>query len=133
MRCARAVQKVGYCGHIFSDGQGDRSEHCVAIHRTTQILTQSKNSIMGKNKLCFTLKSRLLSVFYLHLVFLPCGRMLSQRWVVFRVVTGKLMYYWALCASKLIDQQDPPQNEQREFCGLRTWCRGVGRWGVNEG
>ena len=43
------MQKVGYSGRFFPDGQGDRNNHCVPIHRllvhrTAQILTQSKNS-----------------------------------------------------------------------------------------
>ena len=42
--CAVPVRKVGYCGPGVPHGQGARSNYCVAIHRTTQILTQSKNS-----------------------------------------------------------------------------------------
>ena len=44
VRCACAVRKVGYLGPVFPDGQGDRSNCCVPIHRTAPILTQSKNS-----------------------------------------------------------------------------------------
>ena len=36
-----------------------------------------------------TENARMLSVFYLNLLFLACERMLPPRWVVFRVVTGK--------------------------------------------
>ena len=42
-RCARAVRQVGYFAPVFPDGQGDRGNYCVPVHRTTQILTQSKN------------------------------------------------------------------------------------------
>ena len=62
MRCARAVQKVGYFGPIFPDGQGDHSNYCVAIHRTTQILTQSNNSDNELKQTIFPTKNaRLLS------------------------------------------------------------------------
>ena len=43
-RCACAVRAVGYFGHVLPDGAGDRSNDCVPIRRTAQILTQSKNS-----------------------------------------------------------------------------------------
>ena len=39
----RTVQKVGYFGPLSPDGQGDCGNHCVPIHRTARILTQSKN------------------------------------------------------------------------------------------
>ena len=35
--CARAVQKAGHFRPIFPDGQGDRGNYCVPIHRTAQI------------------------------------------------------------------------------------------------
>ena len=44
---ARAVWKLGYFGPVFPDGQGDCSSYCVPIHRTAQILTQSKTEIMN--------------------------------------------------------------------------------------
>ena len=44
VRCARAVRKVGYFGPVSPDGRGDRSNCCVPMRRTAQILTQSKNS-----------------------------------------------------------------------------------------
>ena len=37
------VRKVGCFGPVFPDGQGDRGNYCVPIHRTAQILAQSKN------------------------------------------------------------------------------------------
>ena len=57
-----AVQEVGYSGPIFPDGRGDRSTYCVPMHRTTHILTQSKNSDNGLEQTMFHTKStRLLS------------------------------------------------------------------------
>ena len=44
VRCARTVRKVGYLGLVFPDGQGDRSNYCVPVHRTIQTHAQSKNS-----------------------------------------------------------------------------------------
>ena len=44
MCCARAVRRVGYFGPVPPGGQGDRNNYCAPIHRTAQILTQSKNS-----------------------------------------------------------------------------------------
>ena len=35
--------------------------------------------------------------FCLHPLFLPRGRLLPRRWVVFGVVTGTLTHLWALC------------------------------------
>ena len=97
-RCARAVRKVGYFGPVFPDGQGDCGNHCVPMHRTAQILTQSKNSHNELTQTIFRTKNaRLLSVVYLHLLFLPCGRMLPLLWVVFMVDTGQLSHSWALC------------------------------------
>ena len=89
VRCARAVRKVGYFGPVSPDGQGDCGNYCLPRHRTTQILTQSKNSDNKLNKLCFILK---MPDFCLNLLFSPC-----VAWVVFRVVTGKLTHYRALC------------------------------------
>ena len=43
VRCARAVRKVGYFGPVSPDGEGDCGHYCVPMHRTAQILTQSKN------------------------------------------------------------------------------------------
>ena len=56
----------------------------------------------------------MLAVFYLNTLFLPFGQMLSKRWVVFRVVTGKLSYYWALCRNSpsclhMLCPPPPPQ------------------------
>ena len=41
---AHAVRNVGYFGPVSPDGQGDRNNRCVPVHRTAQILTRSKNS-----------------------------------------------------------------------------------------
>ena len=43
MRCARNVRTVGYFGPLSPNGEGDRSNYRVPIHRAAQILTQSKN------------------------------------------------------------------------------------------
>lgn len=95
MRCARGVQKVGYLGPMFPDDPGDCSNNCVPIHRTVQILTQSQNSDNAVKQTMFhTENVRLLSesaVFALW-TYLP------RWWVVLRVVMGKLLYYWVLCA-----------------------------------
>ena len=93
MRCARAVRKVGCFRPVFPDGQGDRGHYRVPIHRTAQILTQSK--ISNELKPCFTLK---MPDCCLNLLFLPCGHMLPWCWVAVRVVTGKLPYHRVLCA-----------------------------------
>ena len=37
------MRKVGYFGPIFPDGQGDRKNYCVPMHRTAQILTEYKS------------------------------------------------------------------------------------------
>ena len=53
-----------------------------------------------------TENARMLSAFYLNLMFSP----LPQWWVVFRVVTGKQIYHWALgprCVRAV--QKRPPQ------------------------
>ena len=39
-----AVQIAGYFRPVSPDGEGDRGNHCGPRHRTSQILTQSKNS-----------------------------------------------------------------------------------------
>ena len=79
------MRKVGCCGPGFPDGQGDRGNHCVPMHRTAQTPTQSKNSANELKQMMFhTENARLLSVFYLNLLFLPW--MLPRWWVVFRVV-----------------------------------------------
>ena len=73
VRCARAVcavRKVGSFRPAFPDGQGDRSNYCILRHRTTQILTQSKNSDNELTQLCFTPK---MLECCLNLLFLPCG------------------------------------------------------------
>ena len=47
---------------IFPNGQGERSNYCVPIHRTTQILTQSNNSDDELERTIFPTKhARLLS------------------------------------------------------------------------
>ena len=54
-----------------------------------------------------TENATLLSVFSLTPVFLLCGRMLPWWWLVFRGVTGKPTYYWALrvrCAEMPFDR-----------------------------
>ena len=57
-----------------------------------QIPPQSTNSSNEfKQTMFHTSNARMLSVFHLNLLFLPCGRVLTQWWVVFRVVTGKLI------------------------------------------
>ena len=72
-----------------------------------------------------TENARMLSVFYLNLLFLPCGRMLPQWWVVFRVVRGQLIYCWALyvhCAETLpsekISARDRTHRVVKMHCGL---------------
>ena len=61
--CARCA-KVGYLRPVFLDGKGDRGNHCFSIHRTAQILTQSKNSDNElKQPMFHTENARLLSVF----------------------------------------------------------------------
>ena len=61
-----------------------------------QIPTQSK---FGDNELKQTMLhteyATLLAVFYLNLLFFPCG--LPRWWAVFKVDTGQLSCYWALC------------------------------------
>ena len=42
LRCAKS--RLFFFGPVFPDGQGDRGHYCVPRHRTTRILTQSKNS-----------------------------------------------------------------------------------------
>ena len=74
----RAVRDVGCFGPGSPDGQGDRKDCCVRIHRTAQVLTQSTNSDSAP----FHTESAGL------LLFVPCGRMLCEGWVVCRVVTG---------------------------------------------
>ena len=91
VRCACAVRKVGYFGPVFPDGQGDRSNDCVPMHGTAQILTQSKNSDDELNKLDFPLK---MPDCGLNLLLLPSGRSLPGSWVVFRVATGTLRDSW---------------------------------------
>ena len=48
MRCARTVpalcEKEAIFSTVFPDDQGDRSNCCVPVHRTTQTVTQSKTS-----------------------------------------------------------------------------------------
>ena len=55
----------------------------------SRFLLSPKTQITNEPNLCFTLK---MSDCCLNLLFLPCGHMLPWRWVVFRVVTGKLTY-----------------------------------------
>ena len=100
MRCARAVRKVGYFGPMFPDGPGDRSNDCVPIHRTAQILTQSQNSDNEVKQTMFrTENARLPSkkmccVCPVDVAFLVV--------VVLRVVTEKLNCYWALQGHRLV-------------------------------
>ena len=62
MRCACAVQKVGYFGPISPNGQGDGGHDCVARRRTAQIPIQSKNSDDELKQTVFPTKNaRLLS------------------------------------------------------------------------
>ena len=62
VRCARAVRKVVYFRPVFPDAEGDRGHHCVRRRRTTEILTQSKNSDNELNRRTFpTENTRLLS------------------------------------------------------------------------
>ena len=57
-----AVQKVGYFGPGFPNGQGDRSSYCVPIRGAAQIPTQSKNSDNEPKQSVFhTENARLLS------------------------------------------------------------------------
>ena len=53
-----------------------------------------KTQIMSQTDLCFALK---MPDCCLNPVFFACGHMLPRWWVVFRVVTGKQIYCWALC------------------------------------
>ena len=63
-----------------------------------QTPTHSENSDNDlKHTMFHTENARMLSVFSANLLFSPCGRMLPWSWVVFRVVTGQLIYYRALC------------------------------------
>ena len=86
MRCACAVHKIGYFRPVFPDGQGDRGHHCVPMHSTAQIMSQNKGYFALKIPSCC-----------LNVLFLPCGHMAPRWWMVFRVETGKLTHYWALC------------------------------------
>ena len=62
VRCARALRKVGYFRPVSPDGQRDRSNYCVPVCRTAQILTQSNNSEDELNQPMFhTENARLLS------------------------------------------------------------------------
>ena len=54
--CACTLRKVGYCRPIFPDGPGDRSNYCVPIHGSSQILTQPKNSDNELKQPTFPLK-----------------------------------------------------------------------------
>ena len=83
--------QVGYFEPGVPAGQGNRINHCVPTDRTAQILPQSKNLDNERKQIMFHIENaRLLSVFYLNLLFLPCGHMLPGWWVVFRVVTQQL-------------------------------------------
>ena len=94
--CARCV--VGYLGPAFPDGKGDCGTHCVPRHRTAPDAYSVKNPrYESKQTMFHTETARALSVFYLNLLFLPCGRMLPWWCVVFRVLTGKRTDYWVLC------------------------------------
>ena len=94
--CARAVRKVGYFRPVFPDGQGDSGDYRVPIHRITEILTQSKDSDNElKQSILHTANGRLLSepaVFALWTYASPVDICFS------RVVAGKLIYHWVLCA-----------------------------------
>ena len=82
-RCAKS-------GPIFPDGQGERSNYRVPMHKTTQILTQSK---ISDNELQQTIlptkNTKLLSKSAVFALW----TYLTLWWVVIRVVTGKLTYY----------------------------------------
>ena len=56
------LSQIACLSPIFTDGQGDRSSYYVPIHRTNQILTQSKNSDNELKQTIFPKKNaRLLS------------------------------------------------------------------------
>jgi len=92
---ARTLREVGYFGPIFPDGQGDRSNCCVPTYGTAQILTWSKNSDIELKQTMFPNKNA--TWLSESAVFALCLQV-PRRWVVFRVVTGTLIYYGALCA-----------------------------------
>ena len=71
MHCARAVSTVGSFGPIFPDGQGDCIHYCVPIHRTTQVLTQYKNSDNELKQMVLPTK---MPDWCANLLVLPCGR-----------------------------------------------------------
>ena len=58
--------------------------------------------------------TRTLSVFYPNLLFLPCRHMLLRWWVVSRVVTGQLLYHWALCTRCAETPPSTPHGLRRE-------------------
>ena len=86
--CTRAVREVGYLRPVSPHGQGNRSNNRVPVGRTAQILTQSPRIMI---KPTFVSHEKCV-----HLLLLPCERS-SPGGGVFRVVTGMLMYCWALC------------------------------------
>ena len=65
---------------------------------------EAQNSDELKQTMFHTESARLLSVFYLNLLFLPSGCMLPWWWVLFRAVTGKLAY----CCALLPHCAEPP-------------------------
>ena len=92
--CVRAVQNVGY---VLPMAKVTEVPTGFPDKGLPQIPTQSNNSAHELKQTMFhTQNARMLSVFYLNLLFylnLPCGRMLPLWWLVFRVVTGKLTCY----------------------------------------
>ena len=83
-----------------TQGQGTQNwkSSCVPMRRTAQIRTQSKNSGDELKQATFHIgNARILFVFFLNLLFWPCGRMPPRWWVTFRVVTGMPIHDRTLC------------------------------------
>ena len=87
-----------------------------------QIPIQSKTSDNGLKQTMFhTENARILSVFYVNLLFLSCGCTLPRWLVVFRVVMGKLIYYGAL---RLLCARCAETPQLKVFCIFSTHWHG---------
>ena len=99
---------VGYFGPIFPDGQGDRRNYCVPMHRTTQISTHFP-----------TKNARLLSKLSKSAVF-TLWTHASPVVGCFKMVRGKLTQYWALCrnapVSRMVWQRSADDPQQSMEC-----------------
>ena len=94
MLCLRCAKSTPFWTRFPPNGQGDGGNHRVPIHGTAPDSCSVHNSHNAFKQTVFhTENARMLSVFYLNLLCLPCECMLPWWYVVFRVVTGKLAFY----------------------------------------